>query len=422
MQSLDEWLEYISRQHWQNIDMGLDRMRKMVARLDLQTPAPKVITVAGTNGKGSTCVACETLLRQQGVKTGVTLSPHVTRFNERIRIDGCEADDALIVQAMQAVAEARGDTPLTYFEFSALAALWCFKHCAVEVAVLEIGLGGRLDAFNVIDADVAVITSIGLDHEAFLGDNRETIGREKAGILRAGQQVVLGADMPASVLSSCTDLNLTPQHVEALFEVAESDAGQWNLVSHQLGEQTRTDPLTLPYGGCPPHNLLLAYLAVTTLHPVPLAQLSQAAASIRLPGRMQQVMFTERQWWLDVAHNPAAATFLLRQLRARSLTPAAIVCGMLRDKRHAEVFSIMRAELDVPWFCIGTTGERGMDAAQLAAAFACKDVQVCADWPQLLRQVNSATPPGSVILAFGSFNLIEQFHQIKQSLDITSPT
>lgn len=423
MQSLDEWLDYIAGQHWQDIDMGLQRMRTMVARLDLLRPAAHVITVAGTNGKGSTCVACEALLQKQGKRTGVTLSPHVTRFNERIRIDGQEASDALIMQALRAVEDARQNTPLTYFEFSALAALWCFKHCAVDVAVLEIGLGGRLDAFNVVDADVAVITSIGLDHEAFLGNDRDSIGREKAGILRADQHVVLGVDMPGSVHERCSQLNLHPLVVDTVFDVGAPDPDHWRVrvrsaaPANFAGGQAAREAV-LPYGQCAPHNLLLAYLAVCTERTVPLGWLAEVSQTIRLPGRMQEVALAGRRWLLDVAHNPAGAAFLVQQLRARQLVPAVIVCGMLQDKRHREVYSAISAAFDATWFCLSTAGERGMRGADLASALGGRGLQVCEDWSSLLAQVNSATAPGSVILAFGSFNLVEQFHLIDKSVQI----
>ena len=172
-EDLPSWLEYISQQHPEVIDMGLGRFSQVQRSLNLKQPAPKVITVAGTNGKGSTARVIEALLLDAGYSVGTTLSPHVWRFNERIRIDGEEASDATICAAFAAVDVARGDLPLTYFEFSALAALFCMAQSQVDFAILEIGLGGRLDAFNSVDADVAVITSIGLDHQAFLGNTRE---------------------------------------------------------------------------------------------------------------------------------------------------------------------------------------------------------------------------------------------------------
>jgi len=413
MQALDDWLTHIAGQHWQSIDMGLERMQAMVARMHLSRPAPQVITIAGTNGKGSTCIACETLLQAQGIRTGVTISPHVTRFNERIRIDGREADDELIVQAFTAVEAARTPSAeplaLTYFEFSALAALWCFKTAGVDAAVLEIGLGGRLDAFNVVDADVAVITSIGLDHEAFLGNDLETIGAEKAGILRRGQRVILGPAMPQSVIARCAELDLQPLRFEALFELDTAEKTSWSV---RLADGRALGGV--PYGRCAPQN----HLAVEGLVPLRLSSLVAASSNCRLPGRMEEVRWQERIWLLDVAHNPAGAEFLLAQLRARGIEPAAIVCGMLADKQHGAVFNVLHRAFDVPWICVSTATERGMQAHQLVDAFAAAaapaaacSMIACGDWQAVAAQVNSATQPGSVILAFGSFNLIEQFHQ-----------
>jgi dihydrofolate synthase/folylpolyglutamate synthase len=211
--NLDAWLDYIANQHKQTIDMGLSRTEEMVRRMELRQPARRVVTVAGTNGKGSTITALESLLVKAGLRVFSTLSPHVVRFNERLRLNGMELSDDAICAAFAAIEQARQLNPvvaLTYFEFAALAALWCARQNRVDVVLLEIGLGGRLDAFNVIDADIAVITSIGIDHEKFLGNTRDAIGAEKAGILRSGQRVVLGADMPASVLSRCRELNVQP--------------------------------------------------------------------------------------------------------------------------------------------------------------------------------------------------------------------
>ena len=210
---LQEWLEHISLQHSKAIDMGLDRMREMVGRLDLENPAEQVVTVAGTNGKGSTVIAMESLLLSAGMAVLSSISPHVKRFNERIRINGEEASDLDICSAFQSIDEARlldKEIPLTYFEYSALASFYLAKMKQVNVAIFEIGLGGRLDAFNVIDAHTAVITSIGYDHMEFLGNNLESIGREKAGILRPEHRGVLGPDMPESVIECCDKLDLSP--------------------------------------------------------------------------------------------------------------------------------------------------------------------------------------------------------------------
>ena len=200
MRTLDEWLELQQSVHPRSIDLGLARVGKVARTLGIDKPKCPVITVAGTNGKGSVVAHSEALLRALGFSTGVFTSPHLVRYNERICVDGAEVPDEELVAAFDRIEAARGDTTLTYFEYNALAALLIFAERRVDVAVLEVGLGGRLDAANLIDADVGVVTSIGLDHRDWLGDTLDAIGREKAGIFRAGRPAVLGSpEMPASV-------------------------------------------------------------------------------------------------------------------------------------------------------------------------------------------------------------------------------
>ena len=418
MRSLESWLEFISTQHWQSIDMGLARMDDMIRRMSLTRPAPTIMTIAGTNGKGSTCIACEALLSARGCRVGTTLSPHLRRFNERVRIDGSEVSDALLCKAFAAVESQREDLPLTYFEFSALAALWCFKQARVDVAILEIGLGGRLDAFNAIDADVAVITSIGLDHQQFLGSNRDAIGAEKAGILRAGQHVALGPDMPDSVLELCASLALEPVQIgqQAGYRVVASSpgtAGTWSILHDQ-------DVLAaeLPFGQCAPQNLLLAYLAVRGVQDVPLADIATVVSALYLPGRLQIEHHRNRMWLLDVAHNPAGAQFLCQQLLMRGLMPQAIVCGMLSDKDHGGVFDAVAEHFCAPWWTLTTQGERGLSAQALAAKLPLA-MHAFDEIVDLIDEVSSATQPGDVILLLGSFNVVEQFDLVHETtLDI----
>ncbi len=406
---LDAWLDYISGQHWQSMDLGLDRMRTLVARLDLQVPASRVLTVAGTNGKGTSCLMAEKLLLAHGRTVGTTLSPHVHRFNERIRVHGAELDDEAIVAALAAVDAARGETPLTYFEFGALAALWCFKQHGVEVAILEIGLGGTLDAFNVIDADVAVITSIGLDHQQFLGDDTETIGAAKAGILRAGQQVVLGPAMPSSVLAACSDLGLQPRQCGSEFHASRGcdDSTTWTYAD----EHERVTGLAVTAGA--PQNLAVAYNAARAVDAtVDAAALRQACELTNLPGRLERRTFEVRHLLLDVAHNPAGIDFLLRELDARELAPALVVCGMLHDKDHAGVLESLVDRFAAPLLLTGTRGERAMTAAALAEAVPARvrarvvgAVEATADLPAALL---AHSAPGDLVLVVGSFDVVAQ--------------
>lgn len=407
MRDLDDWLTYIAEQHWQTIDMGLQRMQDMVTRLNLQQPAAKIITVAGTNGKGSTCCAAEAMLLQAGFSVGTTLSPHVSHFNERVRIDGAQADDILLCAAFAAIDAQRMDLPLTYFEFSALAALWCFREACVDVCILEIGLGGRLDAFNVLDADIAIITSIGLDHQQFLGDTREAIGAEKAGILRSGQQVVFGPDMPDSVLHAAAQLALEPVVLGRTWRVRpDAEEATWALYEN---DQCRLSAQR--YHQCSPQNLVIAYLATRSLTGFPVSVISKVNPDLQMPGRMQQLSYQGRRMVLDVAHNPAAAAFLAREMAQRNWQPSLIVCGMLQDKDHAGVFAAIGAQTDAPWLLLSTNGERGMSAselhAQLPPASHTKPIQ----WDNLMTELSTATQSGDVILAFGSFDLVARVNE-----------
>ncbi len=403
MTDLNNWLAHISSQHDQVIDMGLSRMQDMLQRLDLGQPAQSIITIAGTNGKGTTATAIEALLLTHEKSVGTTLSPHITRFNERIRIDGAEASDGKICAAFAAIEAARKDLPLTYFEFSALAALWCFKDASVDVAILEIGLGGRLDAFNVVDANVAVITSIGLDHQEYLGVTREQIGAEKAGILRAApQQVVLGADMPQSVFTACEQLSLRPIQIGADFHInADPEQGSWRL-------QMRGNVFDeIPVGSLSSHNLALAWAAVDRLFDVQEDRCREVARQASMPGRLQIMDIQGRTCVHDVGHNAAGIKFLWHELQIRQLVPEHIVCCMLSGKDHADVYKTLSNLTSAPWSLASSHGERSLSSQQLAQSMNLS--APCFDTMQEgLDHALSATSPGSVILLFGSFNCVEQ--------------
>ena len=405
---LDDWLQHIARQHTQQIDMGLARMAQMVRQLGLQSPAPHVVTVAGTNGKGTTCLATEALLLAAGQRVGTTLSPHLHVFNERIRIDGELVDDITLCQAFSAIEDARAGLPLTYFEFGALAALWCFVDKGVDVAILEIGLGGRLDAFNVIDADVAVITHIGLDHQAYLGDTEEQIGREKAGILRAGQRVVLGPDMPASVTARCAELGVAPL-------VFGQDVALRSMGPEQISISMHIDARECAFTVATPNciaaqNLSLAMVVAELLRgPLSQAVIDTATTGLAVPGRMERVDYAERHWLFDVAHNPTGIAFLVNELQQRGVQPDGIVCGMLADKAHEAVLAHARdAWPEAKWFVVSTDGERGMTGVALAEHLKGVTPIIVPPEAELIPSICSATQPGDVILTFGSFSVVEQ--------------
>ena len=401
--SLDHWLDYISRQHAQVIDMGLDRFNRVLHRLNLENPAPTVITVAGTNGKGSTCRVIEALLLSGGYRVGSTLSPHIWRFNERIRLCGKEASDEQICDAFAAIDLARGNVTLTYFEFSALAALFCIAKEQMDVAILEIGLGGRLDAFNAIDPDIAVITSIGLDHQAFLGDTRDAIGTEKAGILRSRQRVVLGQEMPASVTERCKELSLKPRCWGKEFSsTCDINQGTWQLI--RQGQALSEIPLT----SIPPHNIALACEAVTDMVELD-SQLIAQCSTLYMPGRMDIRRTQDRMWVLDVCHNPDGVRFFLGELALRKLSPAYFICAMLAGKDHQGFYKrvIDATGTHIPWVFVGSRGDRQMTASTLAKALG-KEESTAENMQEALSLARERTQKGDVIVVFGSFSAVEQ--------------
>ncbi len=413
--SLNGWLRHAEGVHSVGIDLGLERMRRVAEAMGFEPPhyrcAPRSVIVAGTNGKGSTCVAVEALLRSAGLAVGTTLSPHVHRFNERVRIEGRELDDATLCGAFAAVEAARGDVPLTYFEFSALVALHCFRAAAVDVAVLEVGLGGRLDAFNLVSADVAVITSIGLDHQDWLGDDLEVIGREKAGVLRPGQRVVLGADVTESVVQRARELECRTTRLGADFSVREG-RGSWGV------EWTGRRLAGLPWGALAPHNCALAIEAADHLAGLPAHRVHEALGSAWLPGRMETFCLApeERLLLLDVAHNPAGAAFLRRQLEARYPGRRFVgLLGMLADKDAAGVSAALQG-LIRGWVCVPTQNPRGQTGQALAGKLtsgggAC-EVAAAGDLVQGLERCLSRCRGDDGILAFGSFSLVEQVRNL----------
>jgi dihydrofolate synthase / folylpolyglutamate synthase len=361
MKSLAEWLEYIERQHPKAIAMGLERVAQVLARLAVRLGCP-VITVGGTNGKGSTCAMLEAILRCAGYRAALYTSPHFLRYNERVRIRGVEASDAMLCDAFCAVEEARRDTPLTYFEFGTLAAFWLFAREHVDVAVLEVGLGGRLDAVNVLDADCAVLTSVGIDHVDYLGGTRESIGREKAGIFRPGRAAVIAEpDPPRSVLEAPG---------EKLFLGKDfgftGDAQQWNY----WGPQGRRSGLAYPAlrGRMQLRNACAALCALDALHealPIAMQDVRRGLSEVELPGRFQ-VLAGRPQVILDVAHNPQAARALSANLLDSGYAADTIaVCGMLRDKDIAGVLGELAPRF-TRWHFATLPGPRGASAEQLA--------------------------------------------------------
>jgi len=358
--SLAGWLEYIERQHPEPIALGLDRVLEVLNKLEIRISCP-VITVGGTNGKGSTCAMLESILQAGGFRTGLYTSPHLRRYNERVRIGGREADDAAHCDAFAAVEQALGAVPLTYFEFGTLASFVLFARGNLEAAILEVGLGCRLDAVNVLDADCAVLTSIGIDHVEFLGNTRDAIGREKAGIFRPGRPaVVADPHPPESVLKANAKLLLLGRDFGY-----QSQGTQWAY----WGPAGKRSGLAHPAlrGPVQLRNASAAIAALDCLRerlPVAMQDVRRGLAEVTVPGRFQ-VLPGRPQVVLDVAHNPEAAAVLAANLSDSGFAPETIaVFGMLKDKDIAGVVRAVAPRI-TRWHLATLPGPRGADAAEL---------------------------------------------------------
>jgi len=396
MRTLDDWLEYIARQHPQTIAMGLERVQEVFRNLDIRLVSP-VITVGGTNGKGSTSAMLESILRAAGYRTGLYSSPHLVRYNERVRISGVECGDRLLGEGFAAVEAARGDTPLTYFEFGTLAAFWVFAQEKVEAQVLEVGLGGRLDAVNVIDADCAVLTSVGIDHVEYLGADRESIGREKAGIFREGRPAVVADPAPPrAVLDAPGEKLLYGKDFSY-----KAEGAQWTY----SGPAGKRAALAYPAlrGAMQLRNASAALCALDALRlPVAMQEIRRGLAEVELPGRFQ-VLPGRPQVILDVAHNPQAAHTLAENLAGSGFAPETYaVCGMLKDKDIAGVLRELAPRI-TRWHLASLAGPRGATADELAVHLERNSVHKFAAPSEALAAALSAAGENDKIVVFGSF-------------------
>lgn len=364
--SLADWLQYLESLHAKAIDLGLDRVKAVAARLSLELDAVKFI-VGGTNGKGSTCAMLEATLLAAGYRVGLYTSPHLIDFNERARVNGQIASDAAFIEQFEAVEAARGEISLTYFEFTTLAILRMFAQSRLDAVVLEVGLGGRLDAVNIIDADCAVITSVDLDHMDYLGDTREKIGFEKAHIFRAGRPAICSDPVPPqSLIDYATEIGADLWLFQRDFNYS-GDRQQWSYG----GRDVRRNSLAYPaLRGA--NQLLNASAALAALEsvrhrlPVPAQAIRLGLLQASLPGRFQ-ILPGQPTVILDVAHNPHAAAVLAQNLDNMGFHPYTYaVFGMLNDKDLPGVIAKMGSRVD-HWFCAGLPGPRGSDGAALAA-------------------------------------------------------
>ncbi len=405
--SLPDWLDHIERQHPNSIAMGLERVRAVASRMGLGKPAKRVIVVGGTNGKGSTVAFVEAIARAHGWKVGAYTSPHLLRYNERVRIEGVEAGDADLVAGFEAVDAARGDIQLTYFEYGTLCALWLFGRARLDLAVLEIGLGGRLDAVNIVDADAAIITTVDLDHQDWLGPDIEAIGFEKAGIARPFKPLVLGDDdPPASVLRHAYAIGAQAWRIGSDFFADDVDAGTWRWrevgFSMQLPRPAMAAPVQLRNAAC-------AVAALRALGPrIDKATYVEGIANAQVAGRLQQFQRDGVEIVVDVAHNPQAARALAEWLRTQPPRRTLAVYAALAGKDAAGVVAALADAVD-GWHIAGLAdaGPRGESVEAFArrllgtaAADAARHRDVDA---ALMAAIAGAAPDGRV-LALGSFH------------------
>jgi dihydrofolate synthase/folylpolyglutamate synthase len=408
--TLADWLAYQQQLHGRAIDLGLERVRSVAARLGLEATGCPTAIVGGTNGKGSTATLLAALLGASGRRVGLFTSPHLIRYNERILIDDVPASDAALIEAFEAIEAARAGESLTFFEFNALAALWLFRAAGATAVVLEVGLGGRLDATNVIDADVAVICSIGFDHRDWLGDTLEAIGAEKAGIFRAGRPVVLGsAACPDSVYAAARALGC-PLHVaERDFTWSVDTDGSWSY--RDAGGSCERLPAPALAGQIQYRNAATALAALRLLPGVAPAaheQLALALRSAHLAGRLQ-VIPGPVEWLLDVAHNEPAAAVLAAELRARPAAGRTLgVVGMLADKDVRAVAAILDPLIDQWIFCSITDEPRGLTALALRARAGTLrgPGELAPTVAAGCERIGALARPGDRVVVFGSFHAV----------------
>jgi dihydrofolate synthase/folylpolyglutamate synthase len=413
MSSLEEWLAYQTQVHPQAIDLGLERLQQVLERLGWRQPTVPVITVAGTNGKGSVSAYCAAVMSAAGYRVGIFTSPHLRDYRERICIHDAQVSAEELVSAFERIEAARGSIGLTFFEFNTLAALLVFEAAPLDAWVLEVGMGGRLDAVNVVDPDVAVVVSIGFDHQEYLGTTLEAIGREKAGIFRRGRPAVLGSrEMPGVVEDIAREIGAPLKRLGAEYGYSVEE-GAW----HFRGSRWDLPDLPPPAlkGATQYANAATALAALEEIDArlaIPAAAVAQGLKQVRLVARFQVIAPltpAAPTWILDVAHNPDAARVLARNLRE---TPSGgrtlAVCGILADKDPSGIAAELRGCVDA-WWCVATDGERGRSGAALAQVVAgqvAARVEAAESTSAGCAAALAVAQPEDRIVVFGSFHTV----------------
>ncbi|MDH5255733.1 MAG: bifunctional folylpolyglutamate synthase/dihydrofolate synthase [Gammaproteobacteria bacterium] len=416
--SVADWLRWQESLSARPVDLGLDRVRAVLGRLGLQPPAGRVVTVGGTNGKGSTITLVHDVLRAAGGNPGLYTSPHLVHYNERILIGGRPVEDAPLIRSFERVEAVRGGVPLTYFEFGTLAALASFAEAGCDSWLLEVGLGGRLDAVNALDADIAVITTIGLDHQEWLGDSIEAIAAEKAGILRPGSPALYGdSPVPAAIVARAAEIGAELCVMGSDFRFERDGKGGWAWHWPGSGGVTHIDRLLAPAHWTPAQfrNATVALGALARLRPpleLDAGFLNPVLLHSSPPGRLH-VVRREHEWILDVAHNPQAAAVLREQLATLPLPAGGrgdvtVVLALLADKAIADFVRELR-DVGARWIVAGVDDPRASPEALMREALQAAGITAFswADTPAAaFERARQLTRPGGRIVVCGSFRIV----------------
>lgn len=397
---LQDWLTWIESCHPDEIELGLERVAVVAKQLGCDFSSTKVITVAGTNGKGSCVAALSAILQAAGYRSGCYTSPHFMRYNERIQLEGGEVDDDCLVESFARIDYARGDTQLTYFEYGTLAALDILSRAQLDVVILEVGLGGRLDAVNIIDADVAIVTSIAIDHEAWLGTDRETIGFEKAGIFRAGNAAICGDPNPPSSVEA---------HAKSCGAVFYQRGREFDLCRPEttLLWSATDKQLALPELSLPLDSVAVAIQALQLLNLTIVDDAYKVLAKLSLTGRFQQVQAEGKSVILDVAHNPAAAALLADNLSVQPCVGRTLaLSAVMADKDIAGLIEPLKDHVDA-WFVANLKDNpRALPAEKFSDALGDQGIgmiSVSKNIRQAYRRALSMMTTDDRLLVFGSF-------------------
>ncbi|KEA63831.1 Dihydrofolate synthase [Marinobacterium lacunae] len=409
--TLDAWLARIEACHPAEIELGLERIKCVADRLGIDLSTSRKVLIGGTNGKGSTVTMLDFVLRVGGYTTGVYTSPHFLRYNERVCINGEEVQDSVLCEQFEKIEQARGEIELTYFEYGTLAALLCFADAKPDVLLLEIGLGGRLDAVNIVDCDIAVITSVALDHTDWLGNDREQIGREKAGIARSGKPVVCGdAEPPLSVIELCEDIG-APLWVRGRDYQLNDEGGSWGWTGRNM-DQTPVSYASLSKPTLPLVNAATVVQVIELLElGIDRSQICKGLETARMTGRMQRLALPEGGCILDVAHNPEAASYMANWLSQNSVAGRTLmVVGMLADKDIEAVIEQLSRAVD-RWYPASLGGARGASAKRLANSIRTLKGEVADEYGAVsaaLKAARAEMGPNDRLVVAGSFVTVSE--------------